>query len=110
MAETNGKNKSQKSPEPTFGEVLSSSDMMINMLTAGYMGMGSMLGGGAIAIPDNPTVVWPQLFWNMPFAMYVYEDMEEKDDMVSANLESRKDNVLSKPWHVDPASDKLRDK
>ena len=106
MAEENGKNKLQ----PVLGEVLSPSDMMINALTSGYMGMGSMLGGGAIAIPDNPTIVWPQLFWNMPFAMYVYEDMEEKDDMVSANLESRKDNVLSKPWHVEPAGDKLRDK
>src|ERR1041385_841482 len=118
MADTNGKNKSekrgaaalQKSPQPVIGEVLSPSDMMINSLSSGFMGMGSMLGGGAIAIPDNPTIVWPQLFWNMPFAMYVYEDMEEKDDMVGANLESRKDNVLSKSWHIQPASDKLRDK
>lgn len=106
MAEENDK----KNAQPMLGELLSPSDMMINALTSGYMGMGSMLGGGAIAIPDNPTIVWPQLFWNMPFAMYVYSDMEEKDDMVSANLESRKDNVLSKPWHVEPASDKLRDK
>lgn len=106
MGSENEKNKL----EPIIGEVFSPSDLMINALTSGYMGMGSMLGGGAIAIPDNPTIVWPQLFWNMPFAMYVYEDMEEKDDMVSANLESRKDNVLSKPWHVEPASDKLRDK
>src|SRR5229473_1233532 len=93
----------EKPPQPILGEVLSPSDIMVNALLGGYMGMGSMLGGGAITIPDNPTIVWPQLFWNMPFAMYVYEDMEEKDDMVSANLESRKDNVLSKPWHVEPA-------
>jgi phage gp29-like protein len=101
---------SEKSPQPIFGEVLSPSDIMVNALLGGYMGMGSMLGGGALAIPDNPTIVWPRLFWNMPFAMYVYEDMEEKDDMVSANLESRKDNVLSKPWHVEPAGEMLRDK
>jgi len=99
-----------KKLEPLFKEVLSPSDIMVNALLGGYMGMGSMLGAGVIAIPENPTIVWPQLFWNMPFAMYVYEDMEEKDDMVSANLESRTDNVLSKPWHVEPAGDKLRDK
>jgi phage gp29-like protein len=106
MAEENEKKKI----EPVFEQLLSPSDVMINSLLGGYMGMGSMLGGGAIHIPENPTIVWPQLFWNMPFAMYVYEDMEEKDDMVSANLESRRDNVLSKPWHVEPASKKLRDK
>jgi phage gp29-like protein len=106
MADKNDKNKL----EPVMREILSPSDVMINSLLGGYMGMGSMLGGGQLFIPENPTIVWPQLFWNMPFAMYVYEDMEEKDDMVSANLESRRDNVLSKPWHVEPGSDKLRDK
>ena len=93
-----------------MGELLSPSDLMVNMLTSGYMGMGSMLGGGAIAIPDNPTIVWPQLFWNHPFAQYVYFDMEEKDDIVSANLGSRKNNILSMPWHVEAAGDKLREK
>lgn len=106
MTEENDKKKT----EPVFEQLLSPSDIMVNSLLGGYMSMGSMLGGGVIAVPENPTIVWPQLFWNMPFAQYVYEDMEEKDDMVSANLESRRDNVLSKPWHVEPASDRLRDK
>jgi phage gp29-like protein len=99
MGDENGKKN-----QPVLGEVLASDQL------GAYLNFSGGLGGGAIYIPDNPTIVWPQLFWNMPFAMYVYEDMEEKDDMVSANLESRKDNVLSKAWHVEPASDKLRDK
>src|ERR1041385_2751194 len=109
MADTNDQNQLLKNG-PIIGEMLSPSDAMVNMLTAGYMGMGSMLGGGLIAIPDNPTDVWPQLFWNHPFAQYVYFDMEEKDDIVSANLGSRKNNLLSKPWHIAPAGDKLREK
>jgi len=102
MADTNGKKKLQ----PVLVEVLSPTDMMLG----GYMAMGGGLGGGRLHIPDNPTVVFDQLFWNYPFAMYVYRDMEIKDAKVGGDLETRKESVLAKERLVVPASDKLRDR
>jgi phage gp29-like protein len=101
---TMAEDKSKQNPTPPLGEILSSEQM------GAYLNFSGGLGGGQIVIPDNPTVVWPQLFWNYPFAMYVYDDMEEKDDKVGADLDTRKEAVLSKPRFVKPASDKLRDK
>ena len=76
-----------------------------------YMGFGGGLGGGSgMFIPDDPSVVWDQLKWNHPFAQYVYNDIEEKDDEVGADLEVRKEAVLSKERLVKPASEKRQDK
>ncbi len=102
MAEENGK----KNLVPVFGEVLSPTDMMLS----GYMAMGGGLGGGRILIPDNPTFVFDQLFWNYPFAMYVYRDMEIKDAKIGGDLETRKDAVLALERMVIPASDKRQDR
>src|SRR5258708_1296752 len=101
MADENKKNN-----QPVLHEVLSPTDMMLS----GYMGMGGGLGGGRLHIPENPTVVFDQLFWNYPFAMYVYRDMEIKDAKVGGDLETRKESVLAKERMVIPASDKLRDR
>src|SRR5260370_3550453 len=100
MADENGK----KNLRPQFGEILASDQI------GAYLGFSGGLGGGQLFVPDNPTIVWTQLFWNYPFAMYVYDDMEEKDDKVGADLDTRKESVLSKQRFVKPASDKLRDK
>ncbi|HKO43343.1 MAG TPA: DUF935 family protein [Pyrinomonadaceae bacterium] len=87
------------------GEILSSER------TSAFMGFsGGLGGGGQVFIPEDPTVVWEQLFWNHPFAMYVYRDIEEKDDEVGADLEVRKEAVLSKTRIVEPAGDKRQDK
>lgn len=61
------------------------------------------------ALPDNPTWVWEQLRYNPWLAMAVYDDIEEKDDMVGSCLDTRKENVIAKGRHVRPASDKRRD-
>lgn len=62
-----------------------------------------------LGIPDNPSWVWEQLRGNPWLAMAVYEDLEEKDAMVSSALETRKESVLSKSRRVLPASDKRQD-
>ena len=99
MAPTNEKNK-----QLAVGEVLSSDHV------GAYMAMGGGLGGGMIHIPDDPSYVWPQLWWNRPFANYVYRDMEMKDDKISGDLEVRKEAVLAKERVIIPASDKRQDK
>src|SRR6185503_20500953 len=40
----------------------------------------------------------------------VYEDMEEKDDVIASALDTRKDGVLAKSRQVLPASDKQQDR
>lgn len=62
------------------------------------------------AMPDNPSWVWERLRYDPWFSMPVYEDMEEKDDMISTCLDARKENVLSKPRRVVSASDRRQDK
>ncbi len=59
---------------------------------------------------DDPSFVWQQLFFNPAFAMMIYDDMEEKDGVLSANLETRRNGVLSKPRRIKPASDSAEDK
>lgn len=86
------------------GEILSSERM------GQFMTFGGGLGGGRAFIPDDPSVVWEQLFWNHQFAMYVYDDIEKKDDEVSADLETRKEAVLAKQRVVIAASEKRQDK
>lgn len=86
------------------GEILSSERMY------GYMALGTGLGAGLVHIPEDPSVVWSQLAWNYPFAWYVYNDIEKKDDEVSSDLETRKEAVLAKSRVVLPASDKRQDK
>lgn len=102
MAEENGK----KNLQPLLEEVLAPTDVMLS----GYMAMGGGLGGGRFYIPDDPTVVFDQLFWNYPFAMYVYRDMEIKDAKVGGDLETRKEAVLALERMVIPASDSPQDK
>jgi SPP1 gp7 family putative phage head morphogenesis protein len=74
---------------------------------SGYMAFA--YNAPATAIPDDPSWVWPNLFYNPWLAMAVYNDMEEKDAMVASVSEVRKDNVLSKRRRVVPASDKRQD-
>ena len=41
--------------------------------------------------------------------MAIFDDMEEKDDVVGSSLDQRKDAVIAKSRRVLPASDKLKD-
>jgi phage gp29-like protein len=74
----------------------------------GFMSLA--YGQLSMGLPDNPTWIWEQLRFNPWLAMAVYEDMEEKDDMLSTSLEARKENVLSKTRRVMPASNKRQDR
>ena len=73
-----------------------------------YMSFAFGLPPGT-ALPDNPSWIWEQLRFNPWLAMAVYDDLEEKDDMVASCLDARKENVLSKSRHVRPASGKRSD-
>lgn len=86
-----------------FKEILSA-----DSLTSSYSAFAYNLPGAAL--PADPSWVWEQLRWNPYLAMAVYEDIEEKDDMVASALESRKDSVLAKTRRVLPASEKRQDK
>jgi len=86
------------------GEILSSERL------GQFMIFGGGLGGGNVFIPDDPSVVWNQILWDHPFAMYVFRDLELKDDMLSSALETRKEAVLADERFVKPASDKRQDK
>lgn len=90
--------------EALTGEILSSQRM------SQYMAFGGGLGGGMIHIPEDPSLVWNQLDWNYPFAMFVYRDIEKKDDKVSSDLDTRKEAVLAKERFVKPASETAQDK
>ncbi len=59
---------------------------------------------------DDPTFVWRQLFINPVLAMLTYSEMVEKDGIVSACLETRRNGVLSKPRRIKPASESAEDK
>lgn len=59
---------------------------------------------------DDPSWVWSQLFINPALAMLTYDSMEERDGIVSACLETRRNSVLSKPRRIKPASDSAEDK
>lgn len=92
-----------KQPDIIFKEVLSA-----DSLTGSYMAHAYNLPG--TALPDDPSWVWENIRWNPYLAMAVYEDIEEKDDMVASALESRKDSVLAKTRRVIPASQKRQDR
>ncbi|MET0626590.1 MAG: DUF935 family protein [Pyrinomonadaceae bacterium] len=89
-----------KKPDLT-GEILSS-DRIGSFMSFAY-------GLPNTALPDNPSWIWEQLRFNPWLAMAIFEDIEEKDDMVASCLDTRKENVLSKSRHVRPASEKRRD-
>lgn len=59
---------------------------------------------------EDPTAVWHQLMYNPWFAMAIYWDMEEKDAAVYTGIDTRKNNVLSKPRNILPFSDSRRDR
>lgn len=59
---------------------------------------------------DNPTATWEQLKANPWIAMAIYWDMEEKNAAIYSGLDTRKNNVLSKPRNVLPASESRQDK
>lgn len=65
---------------------------------------------GQDALAADPSIVWRQLFTNPAYAMLAYDDMEEKDGIVSACLETRRNGLLSKPRRIKPASDSAEDK
>lgn len=71
--------------------------------------MGSVYGLSDAGIPDSPSWIWQQLRWNPYLAMAVYEDLEEKDAKIASDLDTRKENVLSKSRRVLPASSKRQD-
>src|SRR5205085_12556883 len=83
------------------GEILSSERV------GSYMAFAFGLVG--VGLPDNPSWLWEQLRGNPWLAQAIYDDIEEKDDMVASCLDARKENVLSKSRHVRPASEKRRD-
>lgn len=93
--------KAFKEERPEFKEILTS-DMA-------YAYLGYAYGMQEVAT-DNPSWVWEQIRWNPWFGMAVFRDLEEKDDMISSCLQTRKEAVLARPRRVLPASDKPRDK
>ncbi|MGH9944880.1 MAG: phage portal protein family protein, partial [Pyrinomonadaceae bacterium] len=84
-----------------FDELLSSGNVMNYMAFAYNLPIGTF--------PDDPSWIWQQLWGNPWLAMAVYTDMEEKDSMIASVLETRKDNLLSRPRRVIPASQKRQD-
>jgi phage gp29-like protein len=82
------------------GEILASSKL------GSYMSFAFGLSHGT---PNNPSWVWEQLRWNPWLAMAVYDDLEDKDDMIASCLDTRKEAVLSKSRRVLPASKKRQD-
>lgn len=58
----------------------------------------------------NPSVIWQQMLANPWAAMKFYRDIEEKDAVVAALLEVRKDGVLRRAHQVVAASDAPEDK
>lgn len=82
-----------------MGEILASDKM--------YGFQGAAMN---ITIPDDPSYVWQRIKYDPWFAQAVFQDMEEKDSMVSSCLDTRRDGVLSLPRLVLPASDSRRDK
>lgn len=73
-----------------------------------YMSFAYGLPPGT-ALPDNPSWIWEQLRFNPWLAQAIYDDIEEKDDMVASCLDARKENVLSKSRHVRPSGSMRRD-
>jgi phage gp29-like protein len=61
-------------------------------------------------LSDDPSFVWQQLFMNPAYALLTFDDMEEKDGIVSACLETRRNGLLSKPRRIKPASESAEDK
>lgn len=91
-----------ENPEPIIKEILAS-----DLLTLSYMPYGY----GWINVNTlDPGVVWNQLKADPLFGCAVYEDMEEKDDVIASSMDTRKGGVLAKGRRVLPASDRLRDK
>lgn len=84
------------------GELLSSERI------GNYMAFAYNLG--AMALPDDPSWAWQQLKTNPWLAMSIFEDLEEKDDKISSDLDTRKESVLAKSRMVTPASEKRQDK
>lgn len=90
-----------KERDQLTGEILAS-ERIGSYMSAAY-------GLGASSYPDNPSWIWEQLRWNPWVAQAIYDDIEEKDDMVSSSLDTRKEAVLSKSRRMLPASDKRQD-
>lgn len=84
------------------GELLSSERI------GNYMAFAYNLG--LMALPDDPSWAWRQLKTNPWLAMAIYEDLEDKDDKISSDLDSRKEAVLACSRIVTPASEKRLDK
>jgi phage gp29-like protein len=93
---------SDQSQTPIFGEILASDQLY------GYTGATAFNTVGLSSL--DPSVLWPQLQTNLPLAMAIYEDLEDKDDVVGSCLDQRYDAVIALPRRVLPATDKLRDK
>lgn len=87
---------------PPFGEILDSD------LIYGFMNVADLNVIGLASL--DPSILWAQIKVNPWLAMLVYEDMEDKDDVIASSLDTRKDGVLAKSRAVLPASDKLRDR
>lgn len=98
------KEEKDKDKNLVGAEILGSSQLG-SYLSLAYGGFGLL----NLAL-GNPTEVWQHLRFNPWLAMDVYDDMEEKDDMIASCLEARKENVLSKSRQVLAASDKRQDK
>ena len=76
-----------------------------------YFAMSGGLGGGMLNnVNYDPSVVWERIWWDHPFAMYVFRDLIAKDDKIGSDLETRMEAVLAKPRIVKPASEKRADK
>jgi SPP1 gp7 family putative phage head morphogenesis protein len=82
-------------------------EIMTSEMAYAFMGFAY----GLTEVPmDNPSWVWDRMRWDPWFGMAVYRDLEEKDDMLSSCLSTRKEALLARRRRVLPASDKLRDK
>lgn len=86
--------------QPLEGEILQS-----DLLTAGYI-QTIFLNTSDL----NPTETWTQLQLDPWFSIPLYTELEEKDDVIAASLDTRKDGVLALSRQVKPVSDKRHDK
>lgn len=103
MADEND-NKIEQRPDKLTVEILSPTSQALSSFMMHGGGLGRQF------IPADPSWTYDQLHWNNSFAMYVYRDMEEKDDELTACLDTRKEAVLSKSRVVIPGGEKRQDK
>lgn len=87
-------------------------DIFREVLASDHIGAwtGYGLGLWPGALPDDPSWCWEQLLTNPHIAQAIFDEVFEKDSMVSSCLDTRRDGVLSKPRVVLATGDQAQDK